>query len=78
MDSMAALAKATRFSGLEMASVIGMVIAGYLALAGSAFFAFHEGADASLASVEETPKAGPVVVCDCHYDAAAPTACVTN
>ena len=76
MDSMVALAKASRFNGVGMASVVGLLVAGYLGLAGSAFAAFHRGAAGTIDSLDNREHLGPALVCDCHYDT--PSACVTN
>ena len=68
MNSIEAVAKAGRFSGLGMASVVGLVIAGYLALAGSAFVGFDQRPSAPELYADDSEQALPALVCDCRYD----------
>ncbi len=68
MNSIEAVAKAGRFSGLGMASVVGLVIAGYLALAGSAFVGFDQRQAPPEVYADDSEQALPALVCDCRYD----------
>lgn len=74
MNSIEAVAKASRFSGLGMASVVGLVIAGYLALAGSAFVGFDHRASPPELFADDSDQALPALVCDCRYDSSSPCA----
>ncbi len=76
MNSMDTLAKATRFSSFVAASVVALVIAGYLGLAGSALWAYNMQTDLSDGSIEPAGQPVPALVCDCHYEM--PTSCATN
>ena len=68
MNSIEAVAKAGRFSGLGMASVVGLVIAGYLALAGSAFVGFDQRPSRPVLHADDGEQTLPALVCDCRYD----------
>ena len=76
MNSIEAVAKAGRFSGLGMASVVGLVIAGYLALAGSAFVGFDQRPNPPELHADDSEQALPALVCDCRYDPS--TTCAAN
>ena len=76
MNSIEAVAKAGRFNGLGMASVVGLVIAGYLALAGSAFVGFDQRPTPPELYAEDGEQALPALVCDCRYDP--PSTCAAN
>lgn len=76
MNSMEALAKANRFQAIGAASLISVIVAGYMTLAGTAFLSFNERRAPASYSIEETANASPAMVCDCHYES--PESCVTN
>jgi hypothetical protein len=62
------LAKANRFQAFGTASLISVIVAGYMALAGTAFLSLNEQRPSANPSVGETANAGPSMVCDCHYE----------
>jgi hypothetical protein len=79
---MKALATANRFGSFGTASILSLVVAGYLALAGSAFWAFtNQSAGGSQESIEPYSEAPTALVCDCQYEKPTPAAaprCAAN
>jgi len=76
VNSMEALAKTNRFQAVGTASLISLIVAGYMTLAGTAFLSFNERRAPASHSVEDTGNATPALVCDCHYEN--PETCATN
>ncbi len=69
MNSMVALAKANRFGSFGTASIVSLIVAGYMALAGSAFWVFtNRSVDASQDSIEQSAQAPKALLCDCQYE----------
>lgn len=65
MDSMEALAKASK--GFGSTSVLALILAGYMGLAGTAFWAFNKRPSPSSDAIENAPQSTPALICDCHY-----------
>jgi len=76
VNSMEALAKTNRFQAVGTASLISLIVAGYMTLAGMAFLSFNEQRATASHSVENTGGSTPAMVCDCHYEN--PSTCATN
>ena len=66
MGSIEALAKSDRFKGLGTTSVLSLIVAGYLALTASAFWAFTKTSGQSEDAVEDVVNPGPgSLICYC-------------
>ena len=76
MDSMEALAKTNRFQAVGAASLISVIVALYMTLAGTAFMSFNEQRVPASHSIEESGNTSPALVCDCHYEN--PESCSAN
>ena len=75
MNSMESLAKANRFQTFGAASLLSLIVAGYITLAGTAFMALNEQRAPAGPSVEDGARTNPTMVCDCHYET---PNCATN
>ncbi len=76
MNSMEELAKTNRFQAVGAASLISVIVALYLTLAGTAFMSFNEQRAPVSPSLEESGNATPALVCDCRYEN--PESCAAN
>jgi len=65
VDSMETLAKAGK--GFGSTSVLALILAGYMGLAGTAFWAFNKRPSPSIDAIEDTTQSAPALICDCHY-----------
>jgi hypothetical protein len=68
VNSINALAK-SRFGEFGGATVVSLIVAGYMALAGSAFWMFTNRSDGS--NADSTRRAAPTLMCECHDEAQA-------
>jgi hypothetical protein len=65
VDSLEALAKAGK--GFGSTSVLALIVAGYMGLAGTAFWAFNKRSSPSDA-IENATQSAPAMICECQYE----------